>query len=81
MIPNPGLTNQLAREHHRQMLAAASQRRLRREQGRPPRRTPDTARIIRRLATVIAATSVWVRSPSRASAAAGEQARLSRNPS
>jgi hypothetical protein len=33
MIPNPSLTNQLARERHRQMLAADSQRQLARVAG------------------------------------------------
>ncbi|MGO8891743.1 MAG: hypothetical protein ACLP8X_23965 [Streptosporangiaceae bacterium] len=55
MSTHPYLASQLAREHHRQMLAAASQRQPRPRQGHQASRTADAAaKIIRRLATLIA---------------------------
>jgi hypothetical protein len=55
MATHPCLASQLAREHHRQMLAAASQRQPRPQQCHQASGTPDAAaKIIRRLATLIA---------------------------
>jgi hypothetical protein len=54
MFPHPGLTSQLAREHHRQMLAGASQRQLRRRHSHPTTKRASGARmIIRRIAAAI----------------------------
>ena len=58
MSPNPYITSQLCREHHRQMLAAASQRQLRRQHGRQVSKAADIAAVIRRLATAIAEPSL-----------------------
>ena len=55
MSTHPYLASQLAREHHRQMLAAASQRQPPPQQGHQASRTANgAAKIIRRLATLIA---------------------------
>jgi hypothetical protein len=55
MSTHPHLASQLAREHHRQMLAAASQRQPPPQQGHQASRTANgAAKIIRRLATLIA---------------------------
>jgi hypothetical protein len=61
MFTNPDLATQLARAHHRQMMAAASQRQLQHQQDRQASRTAGAAaKIIRRLATLIAAPGVPV---------------------
>lgn len=59
MFTHPGLTSQLAREHHHQMLAEASRRQLRRRHGRQATRNAGGAgKVIRRLAAAIAGAGV-----------------------
>jgi hypothetical protein len=59
MFTHPGLTSQLAREHHRQMLAEASRRQLRRRHGHQATRNASGAgKIIRRIATAIAGVGI-----------------------
>ena len=59
MFTHPGLTSQLAREHHRQMLAEASRRQLRRRHGHQATRNASGAgKIIRRIATAIAGAGI-----------------------
>jgi len=59
MFTHPGLTSQLAREHHHQMLAEASRRQLRRRHGRQATRNAGGAgKIIRRLAAAIAGAGI-----------------------
>ena len=50
MFTHPGLTSQLARDHHRQMLAEASRRQLRRRHSHQATRNASGAgKIIRRI--------------------------------
>jgi hypothetical protein len=59
MFTHPGLTSQLAREHHRQMLAEARRRQLRPRYGRQATRNASGAgKIIRRVAAVIAGAGI-----------------------
>jgi hypothetical protein len=59
MFTHPGLTSQLAREHHHQMLAGASRRQLRRRHGRQATRNAGGAgKVIRRLAAAIAGAGI-----------------------
>jgi hypothetical protein len=59
MFTHPGLTSQLAREHHRQMLAEASRRQLRRRHGHQATRNASGAgKIIHRIATAIAGAGI-----------------------
>jgi hypothetical protein len=54
MFTHPDHLGRLARDHHRQLPTYASQRQLRHGHGRPATRTPDAARIRRRLAAATA---------------------------
>jgi hypothetical protein len=59
MFTHPGLTSQLAREHHRQMLAEASRRQLRRRHSHQATRNASGAgKIIRRIAAAIAGAGI-----------------------
>jgi hypothetical protein len=59
MFTHPGLTSQLAREHHRQMLAEASRRQLRRRHGdQVTRNASGAGKIIRRVAAAIAGAGI-----------------------
>jgi hypothetical protein len=55
MFTHPGLTSQLAREHHRQMLAEVGRRQLRRRHARQvTTNVRGAGKIIRRVAAAIA---------------------------
>jgi len=59
MFTHPGLTSQLAREHHRQMLAEASRRQLQRRDGHQATRNASGAgAIIHRVAAAIARAGI-----------------------
>jgi hypothetical protein len=59
MFTHPGLTSQLAREHHRQMLAEAGRRQLRLRHGhQATRNASGTGKIIRRVAAAIVGAGI-----------------------
>jgi hypothetical protein len=59
MFTHPGLTSQLAREHHRQMLAEASRRQPpRRHRHQAARHASGAGKIIRRVAAAIAGAGI-----------------------